>query len=102
MGVGSWRLDNNYQLDFLTPGISPRLASSLKQIRHKSNARRYPRARPQRQHRFTRREENFGFFLDFAIWFSVAIELINPFVAAAPYFLEAIAPLYHFSRRSLS
>ena len=32
-----------------------------------------PRFRPQRQHRFTVRVENFGFFFDFAIWFSVAI-----------------------------
>jgi len=56
-----------YQLDFLTPGISPRFASSRKQIRHRPKARMYPRFRPHRQQRCTIRDENFGFFFDLAI-----------------------------------
>jgi hypothetical protein len=43
----------SYQLDLVTPGISPSLASLRKQRRHISNFRRYPLARPQIRHRFT-------------------------------------------------
>src|SRR5262249_40088067 len=44
-----------YQLLLMTPGISPRNASSRKQRRHISNLRRYARERPQRLQRlFTR------------------------------------------------
>jgi hypothetical protein len=64
-----------YQLDLVTPGTSPRFASSLKQMRQSSNRRIYPFFRPQRQHRRTIRDENFGVFFDFAIWFSVAIPI---------------------------
>ncbi len=35
-----------YQLDFVTPGIIPSLASSRKQILHISNFLRYPLGRP--------------------------------------------------------
>ena len=41
----------HYQDDLVTPGISPSSASSLKQMRHKPNRRRYPRGRPQRLQR---------------------------------------------------
>jgi hypothetical protein len=51
-----------YQEDFLIPGNSPRLASSLKQIRHILKSRKYPRFLPQRKQRFTILEENLGFF----------------------------------------
>lgn len=65
-----------YHDDFLIPGISPRLASSLKQIRQVSKALIYPRLRPQRKQRLILRVENFGFFWDFAISALVAIYLI--------------------------
>lgn len=67
----------NYQEDFFTPGISPLLASSRKQIRQRSNWRKYPCLRPHFQHRLTMRVENFGVLsalaaVDvFAIWISV-------------------------------
>ena len=51
-----------YHEDFLTPGISPRLADSLKQIRQSPKSLIYPRRRPQRKHRLITRVENFGFF----------------------------------------
>ena len=57
----------NYQEDFFTPGISPRLANSRKQIRHKPNIRIYARLRPQRKQRRTMRVENLGFLLARAI-----------------------------------
>src|SRR6058998_3439869 len=40
-----------YQLALRTPGISPRSASSRKQMRHSRNLRSVPRLRPQRWHR---------------------------------------------------
>lgn len=57
----------NYQLLFLTPGISPRLANSLKQILHKSKYLKYPRLRPQRKQRRTTRDLYLGFFNALAI-----------------------------------
>lgn len=50
-----------YQLLLRTPGISPLLASSRKQIRQMPNFLRYPRFRPHFQQRRTVRVENFGF-----------------------------------------
>ena len=61
------RVLSYYQLDFLTPGISPLFASSRKQIRQRSNILMNPRFRPHRKHRLTLREENFGFFCARAI-----------------------------------
>ncbi|OGZ45917.1 MAG: hypothetical protein A3J54_02830 [Candidatus Ryanbacteria bacterium RIFCSPHIGHO2_02_FULL_45_13b] len=55
-----------YHDDFLIPGNSPLTANSRKQIRHKSNARIYPRFRPHRKHLRTTRVINFGFFFDLA------------------------------------
>jgi len=43
----------SYQLDLVTPGICPSLASFLKQILHISNFRIYPRGRPQILQRLT-------------------------------------------------
>lgn len=40
--------------------MSPRLARSLKQIRHISKRRIYPRGRPQQRHLLTLRVENLG------------------------------------------
>jgi len=37
----------DYQLDFVTPGSSPRNARSRKQMRHRPNLRIYARGRPQ-------------------------------------------------------
>ncbi len=56
-----------YQLDLVIPGISPLLANSLKQIRHKSKSLIYPLLRPQRQQRLIIRVENLGVFFAFAI-----------------------------------
>jgi hypothetical protein len=50
----------SYQLDFVTPGIIPSLASFRKQTLHIWNFRMYPRGRPHTRHRFTRRVEYFG------------------------------------------
>lgn len=65
----------DYHEDFFTPGISPFMASSRKQIRHKLNLRIYPCFRPHFQHRFTSRVENFGVFADLASADFFAIEL---------------------------
>jgi hypothetical protein len=62
-----------YQLDFLTPGINPWLASSRKQIRHKPKSRIKARLRPQRQQRLTIRVVYFSFFNDLAVCALVAI-----------------------------
>ena len=56
-----------YQLDLVTPGISPRSANWRKQRRHKSNFRRYPRGRPHRRQRFLWRILYLGFLTSFAI-----------------------------------
>lgn len=45
----------------------PSLASSLKQMRHISNSRMYPRLRPQRKQRRTTLDANFGTFFDRAM-----------------------------------
>jgi hypothetical protein len=50
----------SYQLDFVTPGISPSLASFLKQRRHISYFRKKPRGLPQILQRFTFRVLYFG------------------------------------------
>lgn len=65
----------NYQDDFLIPGISPRDAISLKQMRHSSKSLIYPLFRPQRKHRRTARVENFGFLFARAItdFFAITI-----------------------------
>lgn len=49
-----------YQEALLTPGISPRLASSLKQILQSWNLRMKPALRPHFQQRRMTRDENFG------------------------------------------
>ena len=53
--------------------MSPALANSRKQMRQRSNFLMYPRFRPQRQHLFTFREENFGVFCDLITCAFVAI-----------------------------
>lgn len=62
-----------YQLAFLTPGISPRLANSRKQIRQMPNCLIYPLFLPHLKQRLTMRVENFGFFLALAITDVLAI-----------------------------
>lgn len=68
------------------------MANSRKQIRHKPKSRRKKRLRPQRQHRLTLRVMNFGVFLDFAIWFSVAILLFFGRGEREPETLEECQP----------
>jgi hypothetical protein len=65
----------SYQLDFVTPGISPSLASFLKQRRHISNFRKKPRGLPQILQRFTFRVLYFGVLRAFAI---IALRAIVP------------------------
>jgi hypothetical protein len=60
-------LQNDYQLDFVTPGISPDKARLRKQMRHNWNFLRYPRGRPQRRQRLCPRTWNFGFCFALAI-----------------------------------
>ncbi len=50
----------SYQEDLRTPGMSPSFAASLKQARHMPKSRIKARFRPQRKHRLTTREANFG------------------------------------------
>jgi hypothetical protein len=45
--VNAPRRTLRHQLDLITPGISPWSARFLKQIRHMSNLRMYPRGLPQ-------------------------------------------------------
>jgi hypothetical protein len=56
-----------YQLDLVTPGISPFEANSLKHMRHNSNLRRYPFVLPQRRHLLYFLVENFAGLFHFAI-----------------------------------
>jgi hypothetical protein len=56
-----------YQDDFLTPGILPSLASSLKQIRQRSKSLIYDLFLPHLKHLLTIFVENFGVFFDLAI-----------------------------------
>lgn len=60
-------LMNDYQLDLRTPGNSPALANSRKQIRHNFTFPMKKRVRPQFIQRRTIRLENFGFFSERAI-----------------------------------
>lgn len=62
-----------YQDDFLIPGISPRLANSLKQILQRAKKRIYPRLLPHLKQRLIILVENLGFFFDFAICDSFAM-----------------------------
>jgi len=64
-----------YQLDFLTPGIIPWEANSLKQMRQTLKSRRYPRRRPQRKQRRTNLDRYFGCFSARAItdFFAIVI-----------------------------
>ena len=67
--------DQTYQLAFVMPGISPRRASSRKQIRQSWNFRKYPLGRPQRRQRVYARVENFGFLFCLAISDFLAIRI---------------------------
>src|SRR6266481_6164866 len=67
-----------YQLDFVTPGISPCNVRSRKQIRHIWNLRMKPRARPQRLQRLRVRIAYFGFLRIAATQAVVAIALPPP------------------------
>ena len=62
-----------YHDAFLTPGISPLVAISLKHILHKPNVLINPLFRPQRKQRLTALVENFGVFLLLAITESFGI-----------------------------
>jgi len=53
-------IPRRYQLDLVTPGISPRKLSKRKQIRHRRNRRKNPLTRPQSGQRLYCRQGNFG------------------------------------------
>src|SRR5215831_14338199 len=76
----------DYQLDFTTPGISPRKAKLRKQIRHMANLRRYPRDLPHTRQRRYRRTANFGVLFDL---------LIRDFFAILLSFRSSLAPEGH-------
>ena len=57
----------SYQLDFVTPGISPLCAISRKQMRHSPKRRMKPRERPQILQRVYARTANFGLRFAFSI-----------------------------------
>ena len=62
-----------YQLDFITPGISPFSASPRKHRRQMPNLRRNARGRPQILQRLCCRAENLGFLFALAILDVLAI-----------------------------
>ena len=74
-----------YQLAFLTPGISPFQASSLKQIRHVPNRRKNPRGLPHKVQRLCFLVENLGTINDL---------LIKPFLAMKIFAFFNIARLF--------
>lgn len=55
MLVSPYTMNCAYQLDFLTPGISPRNANKRKSMRDMPNRLRNPRVRPEIRHRFLTR-----------------------------------------------
>src|SRR5450759_1096557 len=56
-----------YQLDLVTPGITPWCANSRRQMRHRPNLRKYPRGLPHLLQRWYARLENFAGRFAFAI-----------------------------------
>ncbi len=74
-----------YQLDFVTPGMSPRKLRNRKQIRHMRNRRKNPLTRPQHGQRLYWREENFGSLL--ALFFNANLDT------------DSFLPLLGFSER---
>lgn len=66
-------MKNYYQLLFVTPGINPLLAISLKQIRHNLNFLIYPLFLPHLKHLLVARVLNLGTFFDFSILAFVAM-----------------------------
>lgn len=62
-----------YQLDLVTPGISPLDAILRKQIRHSENFRRYARGLPQTRQRFRALTLYFGSLFAFSIKAVLAI-----------------------------
>jgi argonaute-like protein implicated in RNA metabolism and viral defense len=70
------RLDGYfYQLDLITPGISPRSANPRKHSRHTPNFRRNARGRPHSLQRLCLRLLNFGFRASLTLF---AVVAINP------------------------
>jgi hypothetical protein len=65
---------SRYQLDLLTPGISPFNASDRKHKRQTPNLRRKARGRPQSWHLLCLRLLNFGFRASFTRFAVVAIK----------------------------
>jgi hypothetical protein len=73
-----------YQLDLVTPGISPASARFRKQRRHSWNFLKYPRERPQRRHRLCARTLNFGVRL--ALAFMHVLATVTPVTFNIPDF----------------
>ncbi len=69
---------SDYHEDFVTPGISPLLAISLKHILHKPKSLIYPLLLPQRKQRRTTRLLNLGGFCALKICDVLAmLEIVN-------------------------
>ena len=83
----------SYQLAFVTPGISPFRAISLKQIRQRPNFLKYPSGRPQLKQRLYPRVLNFGFLFAFTISDFLAIKLPQQFLLASWVFPAREGPL---------
>jgi hypothetical protein len=66
-----------YQLDFVTPGISPTSANLRKQMRHSPNFRIKARGRPHSSQRLCCCTRNFGGRLDFTIMLVLANALLS-------------------------
>jgi hypothetical protein len=73
-----------YQLDFVTPGSFPSLASVRKQMRHSLNFRIYPLCRPQTLQRCVLRVKYFCARSDFSIAAFLAISLSAPVLRGIP------------------
>ena len=73
MGLYSYKnLFVNYQLAFVTPGISPAKESSLKQIRQIANFLMYPRGLPHTRQRLYALTPNLGSLFCFSIMLVLA------------------------------
>jgi hypothetical protein len=72
---------SRYQLDLITPGISPWEAMFLKQIRHMPNFLIKPRGLPHRGHRLYARTLNFGFRVACTIFDFLAKIFLRAFTA---------------------
>src|SRR5580698_10506869 len=92
----SWQKAVFYQLDLMTPGISPLSASDRKHRRQMPNLRRKARGRPHSWHRLCLRLLNFGFRASFTRFAVVAIILFFADFQFLGFRLRQLAPASKF------